>query len=64
MMSDSDRNAILQTVILNLEDGKKGAPASFTDEEKEYYLALEKDILADMAAGRKPNYSISYSNDW
>ena len=63
-LSDSDRNAILQTAIIRCEEGERGAPESFTPEEKEYYEGLEAEILEDMENGIEPDYSISCDYDW
>ena len=64
-LTDNERNAILQTAIIRIEEGERGAPASFTDEEKECYLGYESSILSDMEKGIKPNYSIACScDDW
>ena len=63
-LSDSRRNAILQTVLVRIDEGECGAPASFSEEEKECYLALEKNNLDDIAKGIDGNYSISCSCDW
>lgn len=64
-LTDNERNAILQTAIIRAERGQKGAPASFTPEEKACYEGFEEQILSDIAMGRKPNYSITSSyDDW
>lgn len=63
-LSDSTRNAILQTVLVRLHEGEKGAPASFSPEERELYLEYEGDILSDMAKGIDGNYCIACNNDW
>ena len=62
-LSDNKRNAILQTCLVRIDEGKKGPPDSYSPEEKDYYKGLEDDILKDRAAGIKGNYSISCSND-
>ena len=62
-LNDSRRNAILQTVLVRLDEGKKGAPASFSPEEKELYLAYEANILDDRAKGIHGSYSIAWSGD-
>ena len=62
-LSDKERNAILQTAIIRAERGQRGAPASFTPEEKACYEGYEKQILSDLVKGIKPNYSIAYSGD-
>jgi len=62
-LSDRERNEILQTAIVRAESGERGAPASFTPEERECYLEYERDILRDLANGISPNYAISCSND-
>ena len=62
-LSDNRRNAILQTCLVRLDEGKKGPPKSYSPEEKDYYLGLEESILSDREKGIDGNYSISCSND-
>ena len=62
-LTDRERNSILQTAIIRTERGQKGAPASFSPEEKACYEGFERQILDDLAKGIEPNYSISCSND-
>ena len=62
-LSDSRRNAILQTAIIRAESGERGAPASYSPEEKACYEGFEEQILSDMEKGIKPNYAIACSGD-
>ena len=55
---------IFQTVTCRLDEGKKGAPASYSDEEKTYYLSVEKEILENRAAGKTVNYDFPNDYDW
>ncbi|MBQ8074219.1 MAG: hypothetical protein IJ231_10705 [Clostridia bacterium] len=55
---------ISQTVLARLNEGLKGAPASYSEEEKKYYGDFEKEILADRAAGRIVNYDFPNDYDW
>ena len=63
-MSDRRRNQILQTVIIRIERGMRGAPESYSEEEKAYYLGLEEEILRNKEKGIRANYSICCDCDW
>ena len=52
---------VFQTVTCRLDRGEKGPPASFTDEEKEFYIKMEREIPENEKAGRTVNYG--FPND-
>lgn len=63
-LSGRDMRDIYQTLSCRLDDGKKGPPDSFTEEEKKMYLEMEKSVLADRKAGRIVNYDFPNDYDW
>ena len=62
-LTERRENQILQTVTVRIDEGKKGPPDSYTEEEKAFYTALEKDILKSRDNGEVANFSIPSSYD-
>lgn len=61
-LSGRDMRDVFQTVTCRLDRGEKGSPASLTDEEKEFYIKMEREILENEKAGRIVNYD--FPNDY
>ena len=57
------RNAIWQTVMMRLDEGKEGPPEELDKKWHEYYNKVEAKILADKKAGRIVNYSFPNNYD-
>jgi len=57
MLENRRMRQIYQTVVCRLEEGKKGPPASYSEEEKEYYIRTEEGILNDRKEGFEGTYS-------
>ncbi len=54
---------IFQTVTCRMDRREEGPPASYSDEEKAYYLEVEKEIIENRKAGRIVNYDFPYDYD-
>ena len=52
-LTGRDIRQISQTVLVRLDKGLKGAPASFTEAEKKYYKEFEKQVLDDRKAASR-----------
>jgi len=63
-MNGRERMGVFKTVMCRLDDGKKGPPDSFSEEEKKLYLEYEKEIEENKKAGRIVNYSFPNDYDW
>lgn len=55
---------IFQTVTVRLDDGKKGPPSSYSEEEKACYLEFEKEITESEKKGQIANFSFPDDCDW
>ena len=62
MLDGRRERQIFQTVTCRLDDGKKGPPDSYTDEEKKFYAETENEILENRRNGRIVNYH--FPNDY
>ena len=64
MLDGRTRIGVFKTVTCRLDDGKKGPPDSFSEEEKKLYLEYEKEIERNRKAGVIANYSFPNDYDW
>ena len=63
-MDDRASMMVFKTVLARLDEGKKGPPDSFSDEEKKLYREYEKEVSANRDAGVIANYSFPNNYDW
>lgn len=55
---------IFQTMTCRQDDGRMGPPESYSEEEKKFYLDIEKEYLECKKTGKKVDFYFPNDNDW